>query len=236
MKLLIDESIRNKYPDLRIGIVTASNVDNENYSDELEKYLKEQFLIFSHKYNDVSEFLNEKNIICWQDTYRSFGVNPKKKKPTAEALLLRTIKNGFIPHINAAVDCYLAAETLFCLPIGGYDLDRVYGDICLKIAKGGEPFIGVGSDSEELIDTNEVIYADNKRVLTRRWNYRDCDYTKIDVYSKNIALFTEAPYNKISTDEIESTINRIAFNIEKYCGAQTNVMVLANHQNELIIV
>lgn len=199
MKLFIDKNVRMHYPDLRIGIVIASNVNNSDYSEELEVYMRKQFLAFAEKYRELDEFLSHKNIKCWQEIYRSFGVNPKRRKPTAESLLTRTVRNRFIPHINPVVDSYLVAETLCCLPIGGYDLDKISGDISLRIADGGECFWGIGSSTEEKISKGEIIYSDNVRILTRRWNYQDAEYTKIEEnLTKRVALFTEAPYKDIT--------------------------------------
>lgn len=236
MKLIIDKNVRAQYPDLRIGIVVASNVNNSSYSEQLDLYIKKKFRAFAEQYKEPSELLSHKNIKCWQETYRSFGINPKKKKPTAESLLYRTVKSGFIPHINAAVDSYLVAETLFCLPIGGYDLDKISGDITLRISDGGERFLGVGSDSEEITDVGEVIYSDYARVLTRRWNYRDAEYTKIqEISSKKIALFTEAPNKDITDDEIAGTVLEIVNNLKRFCDANVNAFILTKSQNEIVL-
>jgi DNA/RNA-binding domain of Phe-tRNA-synthetase-like protein len=234
MKLVISEKIREKYPDLRIGVVVAHNVINDNEdTTELDLFVIKKFKDFQRQYPFPENLAVNKNIICWQDVYRSFGTNPKKRRPTAEALLLRVIKQDFIPHINPAVDCYLAAEPVHCLPIGGYDLDRINGDIVLKISQGGESFLGVGADKAEETDDHEVIYADDDRVLTRRWNYRDCDYAKIDSGSKSIALFVEAPEAVITTDEISETIMQIASNLRDFCSGETITYILKKDENEL---
>lgn len=236
MKFVIDENVRVRYPDLRIGIVIAANVNNSKYSEELETYMRKQFLSFAEKYKELDEFLSHKNIKCWQEIYRSFGVNPKRKKPTAESLLTRTVKNRFIPHINPAVDSYLVAETLWCLPIGGYDLDKISGDISLCIADGGESFWGIGSGVEETINKGEIIYSDSARVLTRRWNYQDAEYTKIqENLTRRVVLFTEAPYKEITNDEVSETIQEIANNLKRFCGAEVNCFILEKSKNEVLL-
>jgi DNA/RNA-binding domain of Phe-tRNA-synthetase-like protein len=163
-------------------------------------------------------------------------VNPKKKCPTAEALLSRVIKTGFVPCINPAVDSYLIAETLHNLPIGGYDLNKIGGDIMLRFSPGGEPFLGIGSQDAEYTAPGEVIYSDNSRILTRRWNYRDCEYSKIDNATTSLALFVEGPVSEIQDFEIRETILEISSNLGKYCNATTKELFLDKTSDEIEIL
>lgn len=236
MKLLIDSQIREKYPELRIGVVIAQNLNNEIYKDELVEFCKNTFITFAGKFESFKELDKVKNIIAWREIYRSFGVNPKKKKPTAESLLARSIKSSFVPHISPAVDAYLCAETIHSLPIGGYDLTRISDDIILRYAKSGESFIGVGENEEENTIEGEVVYADSSRILTRCWNYKDCDYAKIDTHTKTIALFVEGAVSQITDDEIQETTNAISENLKYYCEASCTVKFLTAEENELDIL
>lgn len=235
MKLIINEEIRAKYPDLRIGIIVAKNVNNRSYEDGLEEFVKQTFTKFANKFDNPHDLDDNKNITAWRDIYRSFGINPKKKKPTAESLLARAIRSNYVPHISPAVDAYLCAETLHYLPIGGYDLTHIDGDIELRYAKEGEEFFGVGAEKTEYTNADEVVYSDNSRVLTRCWNYRDCDFSKIDENTSTVALFVEAPLDIIGDDEAKNTIEQIAINLQKYCNAEYKTLFLDKEQNEIDI-
>lgn len=236
MKLVISNEIRTRFPDLRIGIVIAENVLNSEYKDGLRDYSSKIFKEFAHKFSSEKGLSEVKNILAWQDIYRSFGVNPRKKCPTAEALLSRVIKTGFVPCINPAVDSYLIAETLHHLPIGGYDLNKIDGDIVLRFSPGGEAFLGIGSQDAEYTAPGEVIYSDNSRILTRRWNYRDCEYSKIDKATTSLALFVEGPVSEIQDVEIRETILEISSNLVKYCAAKTKELSLDKTPDEIEIL
>ena len=196
------------------------------------EYTRNKFYKFINEVAEPSVLRTHKNIGAWRDIYRSFGVNPKKKNPTAEALLQRVLKE-YIPKINPAVDCYLVSETVHCLPIGGYDLDKVDGDIVLRYSPGNEPFHGIGSDQEEYTDEGEIVYSDNVRILTRRWNYKDCDYCKIDFDTKTVALFVEGPLDVIEDSEIRETIEDISKNLMKYCQGKTDTLNLGKNENAI---
>jgi len=236
MKLIISNEIRIKFPDLRVGIVIAENIFNSEYKEGLKEYCSKRFKEFSHKFNSEKELSEVKNILAWQNIYRSFGVNPRKKCPTAEALLSRVIKTGFVPCINPAVDSYLIAETLHNLPIGGYDLNKINGDIMLRFSPGGESFLGIGSQDAENTAPGEVIYSDNSRILTRRWNYRDCEYSKIDNATTCLALFVEGPVPEIQDVEIRETTLEISSNLGKYCNAATKELFLDKTLDEIEIL
>lgn len=233
MKLTVSDEIRGNYPDFRIGVVIANNIDNLKYDPALEDYCRKMFLDFADRFGDKKELLEETNILAWRETYRSFGLNPKKKRPTAEALLSRVIGSHFVPHINPAVDCYLIAETLHYLPIGGYDLNKIDGDIVLRLSPGGEPFVGLGSDKVDETIEGEVVYSDDSGVLTRAWNYRDCDRAKIDNNTTRSILFIEAASAEIPESDVIATRDEVASNLGKYCGARVKLGLL-NEDNFVI--
>jgi len=233
MKLQISPEVVSKYPDLRIGIVTAVGVTNNAYPSDLEARSREVLVNFSSRFAAPKDLEGHKNIVAWRDIYRSFGANPKKKTPTAEAFLSRVVRSGFVPHISPAVDSYLITEAIHCLPIGGYDLTKIQGDVVLRISPGKESFQGIGSAEVESTDPGEVVYADAARVLTRRWNYKDCDYAKITNETTRLALFVEGPISVIEDGEISATVEAISANLNKYCGAQTKTLLLGRGQTEI---
>ena len=236
MRLIVSGAIREKYPDLRFGFVVAKNVNNVTYQEGLEEFVSETFNKFARKFDEPRDLEEYKNIMAWREIYRSFGINPKKKKPTAEAVLARAIRSNYVPRISPAVDAYLCAETAHYLPIGGYDMDKISGDIVLRYSSGGEEFFGVGAEAVDATNEGEIVYSDNNRVLTRCWNYRDSDFTKIDDKTTTLALFVEAPLATITDDEIKETIKQVSDNLQKYCGAQCTETFMSSQENEVTIL
>ncbi len=218
MKLVIEQDIVAMFPALRIGIVTGRGLDNVGSSEAVEavKRLAAAALRQSLSAEGLSQ---HPYLLAWRETYRRFGTKPKDHRPTAEALLRRILREEAIPTISKVVDLYLAVEAEFYLPIGGYDVDKVEGDIVLRLSPGNEPFTPIGAaKAEETTYAGEVIYADSSKVLTRRWNYRDCDAAKVTAASKNIALFCEAPLPEIPTDHLMQCTDRLADYLRRFCG------------------
>ncbi len=231
MKFIVDSKIVSMFPDLRIGIIIARGIDNREYDEGIE--IIKQAAIDAVKQNLSIENLSQHPYIAaWRETYRRFGTNPKDYRPTAEALLRRILQGKGIPTISKVVDLYLVVEAKFYLPIGGYDLDKITGDIILRLSSGGEGFIPLGAQAEEVTYPGEVVYADAVRVLTRRWNYRDCDFAKITPESKNIALFCEAALPDIPTDHLMKCMQQLADYLRKFCGGSIMTRLIEPRLNE----
>ena len=75
--------------------------------------------------------------------YRRFGIDPTKTRPSSEALLRRVQRGQPWPAINSLVDvcneCSLAAQ----LPFGLYDMERIVGDVILRMGRPGEEYEGI---------------------------------------------------------------------------------------------
>jgi len=209
MNFTIKDEIFAAYPDLRIGVVAGRNLQIRKRHPSLPEYVDSLRGRLIEMVGDqpMSSFAN---IAAWRDTYRSFGANPRKFKPTAEAFLSRMLKNKPFPNINTAVDAYLLAEMETMLPIGGYDLKKLSGDVALRRSPGDEPFVPLGSDeASETTTKDEIVYADHRHVLTRNWNYRDCEYTKISEETTDIILACEAACRSIDGEDIQRTLEGI---------------------------
>lgn len=230
VKLVIEKTIVTQFSDLRIALITGRGLNNSGPSDEIAAIQRSAAEAVQHHVSPET-LLQHPLVLAWRETYRRFGTKPKDHRPTAESLLRRILRGEEIPSISKVVDLYLAAEAKFYLPIGGYDLDTIEGDISLRFSPGGEPFLPIGAaNPQESTYAGEVIYADASKVLTRRWNYRDCEAAKITTESRNIALFCEAALPEIPSDQLRECTDWLAESLSRFCGGsiQTHFIVAAN--------
>jgi DNA/RNA-binding domain of Phe-tRNA-synthetase-like protein len=235
MKFKITDEIFAAYPLLRIGVVVGVGLQIRKRHPQLPQQGEELRgrLIETVGDQPLSGFAN---ISAWRETYRSFGSNPRKFKPTAEAFISRILKGKPFPNINTAVDAYLLAELETMLPIGGYDLKRLSGDIALRRSPGEEPFVPLGSEgAEEYTSEGEIVYADNDRVLTRNWNYRDCELTKISEETTDIVLACEAASRSIDRADVQRTLAEIVKYESMFCGGEYRTWILDIENRETTI-
>ncbi|TXS46965.1 B3/4 domain-containing protein [Streptomyces sp. t39] len=135
---------------------------------------------------------SDPRIEAWHTAYRSFGTNPRRIRPSVDALGRRLAKKGSLPRINPAVDSYNAVSVRHGLPAGAFDLDRVTGDVEIRYADSSETFTPLGEPgTTENPRAGEIIYADTTDVLTRHWNHRDAHRTRVTEDSTHVAFVLE---------------------------------------------
>jgi DNA/RNA-binding domain of Phe-tRNA-synthetase-like protein len=225
------EGVSKKYPDINIGVLVGRSLKISKRYPELEKKKKTVLIAAADKIGSDPVTKNA-FIASWRNLYRSFGTKPGDYRPSAEALVRRSLKNGCLPTINTAVDSYNSVSVKHLIPMGGFDADKVSGDIFLRFSPGGERFLPLGANEYEETYEGEVVYADNERILTRRWNYRDCDETKVTEETENVAMFIDGS-PEIPVTSIEQALTDLEDSLRSHCGGQYSIKI-ADYENQLI--
>lgn len=175
-RITVDDTVRALRPDFAVLLMTAEGLVNGP----------------SQGAGATTDGLAEpaaEHVDAWREAYRGFGVNPKRARPSVDALLRRPE----LPGINRVVDAYNAVSVRHGLPIGGEDLDVYDGAARLTRADGGEDFPTV-KDGQPVIEhpePGEVIWRDDAGVTCRRWNWRQCTRTHITERTKNAVFILE---------------------------------------------
>ena len=215
MEFNIDEKIIELFPDVKIGVLVAENVDNKHSSNEfLEKSLTIQKQIREDL--DLNSLVENPKIKDFREAYITFGAKPKTYKNSLEALLRRILKGDSLPSINQIVDIYNYISVKHKLPVGGDDIDKVDKNITLTFSDGIKKFTILGSDNYEEVLKGEVVYCDESEILCRRWNWRECEKSKMTTNTKNVCLIVEG-LKSTSKEELEIALDELQELIETYC-------------------
>ncbi len=206
------------HPDIHIGVLVCRGLDNTKQYPELLRLQKEAVKCAAKEIGDQPP-TKHPHIGSWREIYRSFGTKPSDYRPSAEALIRRSIKTEKLPRINTAVDIYNLVSVKHIIPMGGFDLEQIEGTILLRKSEGGEEFLSLGAKETEETYEGEVVYADDARILTRRWNYRDADKTKITEETKNLVMFLDAS-PEISRDKVEAAMDEFIELLRDACGGE----------------
>ena len=118
--------------------------------------------------------------------------------------------------------------------MGADDMDKVEGDIRLVIADGQEVFIALNSDEVEHPDKEEVIYRDDRNVLCRRWNWRDCDKTKITENTKRLVLYIEG-LEPITKEKVKEICEESVSLLKMFCNAEAEYFILDIGNSEVTL-
>ncbi|MFI5658735.1 B3/4 domain-containing protein [Streptomyces sp. NPDC051684] len=188
----LTSAVADAFPDTLIAVVTATGLRGHEpwpatvtALDDLERELADG------SWQPADE--SDPRIEAWHTAYRAFGTNPRRIRPSVDALGRRMAKKGALPRINPAVDSYNVVSVRHGLPAGAFDLDHVTGDVVdISYADGTEEFTPLGEpDTVEHPKPGEIIYADATGVLTRHWNHRDAHRTCVTEDSTRVAFLME---------------------------------------------
>lgn len=182
----IDPQLKRRFEGLELrawrleGVkVKLQDLGLEDLKREVERQLRQKYTL---------ERLKDERIFrAYRDFYWRLGIDPTKDRPAGEALVRRVLSGRSLPTINTAVDCYNLASAETGISMGAYDCSRLRGKLCLRLAKKGEEFLGIGFREPVRLKGNEPVLADKEKVFAV-YPYRDSELTKITLDTSDILL------------------------------------------------
>jgi DNA/RNA-binding domain of Phe-tRNA-synthetase-like protein len=197
------------FPDTLIALVTATGVrGNEPWPQTVAAIDTLEGRLADGTWQPADE--SDPRIEAWHTAYRSFGTNPRRIRPSVDALGRRFAKKGTLPRINPAVDSYNLVSARHSLPAGAFDLDRVTGDVLIHYADSTESFTPLGEpDTVEHPKPGEIIYSDATGVLTRHWNHRDAHRTRVTEDSTHVAFVLETLHADRDSQLLKNAVDEL---------------------------
>ncbi len=223
-KFVIEEAFWKLFPQAKIGVVIARDIDN-TYAN---KALYEAMLLKGQKEalrHIECETLSENQVVSvWREAFKKFKTK-KGARSSIEALLKRVSKGNAIGTINPLVDIYNSCSLMYALPNGGEDIDTFEGDIRLTLAAGSESFVTLGSDKSEPPLEGELIYKDDAGAVCRCWNWREAVRTMLTEETNNAFLCVES-VDQARAAEFEASLDYLKTSVEENLGGTCTVFVL----------
>jgi DNA/RNA-binding domain of Phe-tRNA-synthetase-like protein len=224
MLFRVEDNVWERFPELVLGLVWADGIDNTSEAEEvsverlrLQDRIRERF--------EGETLSQQPRIQAWRRAYSLFGAKPKKYLSSVESLYRMTLKGLDLRPISPVVDIYNLISLKHMVPVGGDDLDRAEGDIRLARAQGGETFIPLNSDKMETAKPGEIVYRDDAGVLCRRWNWRECDRTKMRPDTRRVCLVVEG-LPPIRRGDMELIKDDLTSRIAIQCGGRLKSTIL----------
>ena len=220
----VHPEIFDLFPGYCWGKILGWRLDNRRGLDEATLLLRE---VEAAVRDDpaLADVVAHPKIVAWRQAFSRFGARPSKYQASVEALVRRARRGDALPPISPLVAVYNAVSLRFLLPVGGDDLDLVSGGLHLRIADGGESFVPLGGDEPDPPERGEVVYADDAKVLCRRWSWRQGEESRISAATTNAVLNVHG-LPPATRDEVARATETLAGLVGRVCGGDSQWYVL----------
>lgn len=142
VRITIGEEIYAVCPAFCFASIEAK-VKNTPYNRELWNEIETFSASFreTHRMGDIKKRIP---IHATRQTYKALGKDPNRYRPSAEALCRRIVKGIELYRINTLVDLINLLSLKTGYSIGGFDANKIRGNLTLGVGKAGEKFEGIG--------------------------------------------------------------------------------------------
>jgi len=218
-------ALTERFPDFRVALVVAENLRvAPTRSAALRREVEATEEECRRRWS-AAELSAIPGVAAWRVAYKGFGVKRVAYRSSVERLIKRVLAGGALPEVNALVDLYnvVSLESELCL--GCDDLDLIAGDLAFRFSRADDSFVDMGAEAGE--DANdppkvgEVVYADARHVLCRRWNWRQDARSAVSEKTRRAALAIQSN----GFGEVEKAAARAVQLIERECGGRCRTVV-----------
>jgi DNA/RNA-binding domain of Phe-tRNA-synthetase-like protein len=216
MHFSIQKELFNLLPDLTIGMVVATEVDNTRPVREVDDLLT-QAIEEMRKSFVADKAQDHPRIKPWRTAFSKLGISGSKFPSSIESMAKRILKGDPFPRINPLVDLYNGVSLRYLVPMGGHDLDTLKGNIHLRFAEGSEPFTPMGGGETMVVPKGELVYRDDQEVLTRNWVWRQCEKDKATEKTRNIFIPIDV-LGEVGSERAQEIIGELSHLIPRYLG------------------
>ena len=157
-------------------------------------------------------------VAAWRSAYKGFGIKKTSYRSSVERLIKRVLAGERLPAINPFVDAYNAVSLTHGFCVGADDLDRIAPPLAFRFSHPGDSFLDMaaapGEDPDDPPKEGEVVLADSRHVLCRRWNWRQDMRSAISTETKSALVTIQAN----GWGDLEPAVADLVGLVEAHCG------------------
>jgi DNA/RNA-binding domain of Phe-tRNA-synthetase-like protein len=219
-------AVVERFPEFRVAVLRAGGLTiHPERSIDLASWVKDAEHACRADWAGV-ELSAIPAIAAWRTAYRGFGIKKTSYRSSVERLIKRVLAGEELPRINALVDLYNCVSLAHGLCLGADDLDNTCGDLAFRYAQPKDTFLdmsaGPGESGDDPPKDGEVVYADSRHVLCRRWNWRQDGRTMVGAGTKNAVLTIQSN----GFGDVEAAAEAVVAGISAECHGRSSVVLL----------
>ncbi|MBO58219.1 MAG: hypothetical protein CMA77_04405 [Euryarchaeota archaeon] len=127
----------------------------------------------------LDDLREQNDVAAYRQFYWRLGIDPTKKRPSAEALVRRIIAGKPFPRINPIVDRYNLISAEMRVSLGAFSVDHLLdNELVLRMAEKGEKFLGIGFPEPKPCSGKELVLSVSDEIIAL-YPYRDSHNSRI---------------------------------------------------------
>ena len=142
INISISPEVKSKCPLLQLGCIQCHLKVKNEYPELLQLIQTE--LEELQQNLQVEDIAKISTIQASRIGYKALGKDPARYRLSAEALLRRVVKGKGLYQVNNVVDLLNLVSVKSGFSIGGYDVEKIQGNVELNIGKANEPYEAIG--------------------------------------------------------------------------------------------
>ena len=218
-EIVLTDEVLTAFPETQLRLVVADGLRGDPEWAHVGAAIQSlESRLAGQQWRPVDE--EDPEIASWHAAYRRFGTNPRRMRPSVDALCRRLARTGRLPRVAPPVDAYNLVSVRYGIPAGAFDLHRLDGPVHIRRSRPGDRFTPLGEPGTvEEPAPHEVVYACGERVLTRCWNHRDCDSTKLtDETTAAVFVLERVSATAVSDDRMQQAQQALAGLVTPHAG------------------
>ncbi len=152
---------KKMYPGAHVGVLVMSHVANPKSHPALDQRKKDLEKELRSRFTNTSQLKDHPILQAYKDYYKRF----KKTYHVAHQVESVVFKGKSLPKVAALVEAMFVAELDGMLLTAGHDLDAVKTPAGVDVAKGGEKFVKLNGEEQEL-KAADMFVADRDGIIS----------------------------------------------------------------------
>ncbi len=210
--------------DLGVKIITAriSGVQNTVSNENFEAYKTTELEKVKRAW-EGKKYKDDPVLTGFRDLHTKVGRSNREYVASPEGLRWLFLERGRFPHINVLVDAYNLISLKTGLALGAHDIDKVRGNITLRLTKGNETFIPLGKSEPTAVFPGEYGYIDDGNNVICRLEVLQVEPTKVTTETKDVFVIIEGNANT-NVESVKETAEEVCKLITKFCGGTSSFL------------
>lgn len=207
MKLRIDPRLHQQFPTLKVGVLWLEQITNHSNADI-------SYQLLCRLTDSLKRTLKNAENDKWSEAFAKAGI-PSEITPSHLTLLNRLLSStSSLPNISNAVNVINRIQLIHGVPIGIHDADKTEGSVTIGENSKELNFLPRESQGAEGVSPSEIVYADEKNVITRNWAYKQGRKTLLTAESKNAFIVVDTL--DMSDSKVEEILEELANNFNAF--------------------